>query len=64
MTGQQVALQTRGPAVPKEVTDRLATLEVLFKSCGGAGWKKKGGWVTDAGLLTSGRASGLMQRAG
>ena len=35
--------------LPKEVTDRLA-LEVLFKSCGGAGWKRKGGWVTDVEL--------------
>jgi hypothetical protein len=33
----------------KQASDRLA-LEVLFKSTGGAGWKKKGGWMTDADL--------------
>ena len=35
--------------LPKQVSDRLA-LEALFTSCGGAGWKRKGGWMTDAGL--------------
>jgi Leucine-rich repeat (LRR) protein len=35
--------------LPKPASDRLA-LEALFKSCGGAGWKKKGGWMTDAEL--------------
>jgi hypothetical protein len=35
--------------LPKQASDRLA-LEVLYKSCGGAGWKKTGGWMTDAGL--------------
>ena len=35
--------------LPKQVSDRLA-LEALFKSCGGAGWERKGGWMTDAGL--------------
>jgi hypothetical protein len=35
--------------LPKEASDRLA-LEGLFTSCGGAGWKKKGGWMADAGL--------------
>jgi hypothetical protein len=35
--------------LPKQVSDRLA-LEALFKSCGGAGWEQKGGWMTDAGL--------------
>jgi hypothetical protein len=35
--------------LPKQVPDRLA-LEALFKSCGGAGWKEKGGWMTGAGL--------------
>jgi Leucine-rich repeat (LRR) protein len=35
--------------LPKQVPDRLA-LEALFTSCGGAGWKNKGGWMTDAGL--------------
>jgi hypothetical protein len=35
--------------LPKPASDRLA-LEALFKSCGGAGWKKKGGWMTDAAL--------------
>jgi hypothetical protein len=33
----------------RPVSDRLA-LEALFTSCGGAGWKRKGGWMTDAGL--------------
>jgi hypothetical protein len=33
----------------KEVSDRLA-LEALFKSCGGAGWHGKAGWMTDAAL--------------
>jgi hypothetical protein len=35
--------------LPKPASDRLA-LEAVFKSCGGAGWKKKGGWMTDAAL--------------
>ena len=35
--------------LPKPASDRLA-VEALFKSCGGAGWKKKGGWMTDAEL--------------
>jgi hypothetical protein len=35
--------------LPKPASDRLA-LEALFKSCGGAGWYQKGGWMTDAGL--------------
>jgi hypothetical protein len=35
--------------LPKEASDKLA-LEALYKSCGGAGWNRKGGWVTDAGL--------------
>ena len=35
--------------LPKEASDRLA-LEVLYKSCGGAGWTRKGGWMTEAGL--------------
>jgi hypothetical protein len=35
--------------LPKQVSDRLA-LEALYKSCGGAGWEGKGGWMTDAGL--------------
>jgi Leucine-rich repeat (LRR) protein len=33
----------------KPTSDRLA-LEALFKSCGGAGWTQKGGWMTDAAL--------------
>jgi hypothetical protein len=35
--------------LPKQVSDRLA-LEALYKSCGGAGWERKCGWMTDAGL--------------
>jgi hypothetical protein len=35
--------------LPKQVSDRLA-LEALYKSCGGAGWNRKDGWMTDAGL--------------
>jgi hypothetical protein len=35
--------------LPKQVSDRLA-LEALYKSCGGADWNRKGGWMTDAGL--------------
>jgi Leucine-rich repeat (LRR) protein len=35
--------------LPKQVSDRLA-LEALYKSCGGAGWERKDGWMTDAGL--------------
>ena len=35
--------------LPKQMSDRLA-LEALFTSCGGAGWNRKGGWMTDAGL--------------
>jgi hypothetical protein len=33
----------------KQASDRLA-LESLFKSCGGAGWECKGGWMTEAEL--------------
>jgi hypothetical protein len=35
--------------LPKPATDRLA-LESLFTSCGGAGWKRQGGWMTGAAL--------------
>jgi Leucine-rich repeat (LRR) protein len=35
--------------LPKEASDRVA-LEALFKSCGGADWTKKGGWMTEAAL--------------
>ena len=35
--------------LPKAASDRLA-LEALFKSCGGGGWKRKGGWMTEAEL--------------
>jgi hypothetical protein len=35
--------------LPKEASDRLA-LEAVFKSCGGADWRRKGGWMTDAEL--------------
>jgi hypothetical protein len=35
--------------LPKQVSDRLA-LEALYKSCGGADWTRKDGWMTDAGL--------------
>jgi hypothetical protein len=35
--------------LPKEASDRLA-LEALFKSCGGADWHRKGGWMTEAEL--------------
>ena len=35
--------------LPKEVSDRQA-LEALFKSCSGAGWTNKTGWMTDAEL--------------
>ena len=30
-------------------SDSLA-LEALFKSCGGAGWHRKGGWMSEAEL--------------
>ena len=33
----------------KQASDRLA-LESFFKSCGGAGWEQKGGWMTAAEL--------------
>jgi Leucine-rich repeat (LRR) protein len=33
----------------KQASDQLA-LESLFKSCGGAGWHRKGGWMTEADL--------------
>jgi hypothetical protein len=33
----------------KQASDRLA-LESLFRSCGGAGWERKGGWMTEAEL--------------
>jgi hypothetical protein len=32
----------------KQASDRLA-LGSFFKSCGGAGWERKGGWMTAAG---------------
>jgi hypothetical protein len=35
--------------LPKPASDRLA-LEALFKSCGGADWRRKGGWMTEAEL--------------
>jgi len=35
--------------LPKAASDRLA-LEALFKSCGGADWRRKGGWMTEAAL--------------
>jgi hypothetical protein len=35
--------------LPKEVSDRQA-LEALFRSCGGANWNRKGGWMTDADI--------------
>jgi hypothetical protein len=35
--------------LPKEASDRLA-LEALFKSCGGADWLNKDGWMTEAAL--------------
>ena len=35
--------------LPKPASDRLA-LEAVFKRCGGAGWMKNGGWMTDAAL--------------
>jgi hypothetical protein len=35
--------------LPKEASDRLA-LEALFRSCGGAGWERRGGWMTDVEL--------------
>jgi hypothetical protein len=35
--------------LPKAASDRLA-LEALFKSCGGANWNRKGGWMTEAEL--------------
>jgi hypothetical protein len=35
--------------LPKEASDRLA-LEALFKSCGGADWGRKDGWMTEAEL--------------
>jgi hypothetical protein len=33
----------------KQASDRLA-LESFFKSCGGEGWERKGGWMTEADL--------------
>jgi hypothetical protein len=33
----------------RQASDRLA-LESLFKSCGGAGWERKGGWMTEVDL--------------
>jgi hypothetical protein len=33
----------------KQASDRLA-LESFFKSCGGADWERKGGWMTEAEL--------------
>jgi Leucine-rich repeat (LRR) protein len=33
----------------KQASDRLA-LESFFRSCGGAGWERKGGWMTEADL--------------
>jgi hypothetical protein len=35
--------------LPKEASDRLA-LEALYKSCGGADWTRKNGWMTEAEL--------------
>jgi hypothetical protein len=35
--------------IEKEASDRLA-LEALFWSCGGAGWRRKDGWMTEAEL--------------
>ena len=35
--------------LPKAASDRQA-LEALFRSCGGAGWRRKEGWMTDADL--------------
>ena len=35
--------------LPKAMPDRQA-LEALFRSCGGAVWMNKGGWMMDAGL--------------
>jgi hypothetical protein len=35
--------------LPKEASDRVA-LEALFKSCGGADWTRKDGWMTEAEL--------------
>jgi hypothetical protein len=35
--------------LPKAASDRPA-LEALFRSCGGAGWVKKGSWMTAADL--------------
>jgi hypothetical protein len=35
--------------LPKAMPDRQA-LEALFRSCGGAAWMNKGGWMMDAGL--------------
>ena len=35
--------------LPKEASDRVA-LEALYKSCGGADWSRKGGWMTEAAL--------------
>jgi hypothetical protein len=35
--------------LPKDASDRLA-LEALYKSCGGADWNRKGGWMTEAEL--------------
>jgi hypothetical protein len=35
--------------LPKVASDRLA-LEALFGSCGGEGWTKHGGWMTDVDL--------------
>jgi Leucine-rich repeat (LRR) protein len=35
--------------LPKEASDRLA-LGAIFRSCGGANWLRKRGWMTDADL--------------
>jgi Leucine-rich repeat (LRR) protein len=35
--------------LPKAASDRVA-LEALYKSCGGADWTRKDGWMTDAAL--------------
>jgi hypothetical protein len=35
--------------LPKAASDRVA-LEALFKSCGGADWERKGGWMTEVEL--------------
>jgi hypothetical protein len=36
--------------LPKAASEDRLALEALFRSCGGAGWEEKGGWMTDADL--------------